>query len=144
MAGPSGFVQRIKGKIQVDTTQIGRGGVNEYVYGVVDASSTPGATLPNNGVSLVKNSSANQVLILSAPEPGIEKTIVVTTISSGLTIKTNSTGVVFFDGVNSFWKVSTTAGIAGAMVLVGQSTAQWANLGIWPSTVGTAGMSASS
>ncbi len=144
MAGPSGFVQRIKGKIQVDTTQVGKGGVNEFVYGVVDASSTPGSTLPNNGVSIVKNSSANQLLVLASPEPGIEKTIVVTTLSSGLTIKTNSTGVVFFDGVNSFWKVSTTAGIVGAMVLVGLSTAQWANLGIWPSTVGTAGMSATS
>src|SRR5258708_27571012 len=144
MVGPSGFVQRIKGKIQVDTTQIGKGGVNEYVYGVVDASSTPGATLPNNGVSIVKNSSANQLLVLSAPEPGIEKTIVVTTISSGLTVKTNSTGVVFLDGVNSFWKLSTLAGVQSALVLVGLSTGAWANLGVWPSTAGTAGMSASS
>src|SRR5260370_30660534 len=110
MVGPSGFVQRIKGKIQVDTTQVGKGGVNEYVYGVVDASSTPGATLPNNGVSIVKNSSATQFLVLSSPLPGIEKTIVVTTMANGLTIKTNSTGVTFFDGVNSFLKVSTTSG----------------------------------
>ena len=144
--GVSGIVQRIKGKAQADNVFIGKGGVNEYVYGVVDDSVTPGSTLPNNGVSIVKTSSATQLLVLAAPEPGIEKTIVVTTMSTigGLTIKTNSTGVVFFDGVNSFWKVSTTAGVAGAMVLVGISTAQWANLGVWPSTVGTAGMSASS
>src|SRR5206468_13000893 len=99
MVGPSGFVQRTKGKVQVDTTQIGRGGVNEYMWPIVDVSSTPNSTLPNSGVSLIKGSSAGNFAILSAPEPGIEKTIVITTMSSSVTVKTNSTGVVFFDGV---------------------------------------------
>jgi hypothetical protein len=141
MVGPSGFVQRIKGRVQTDHVTMGQGGVQEYVYPIIDVSVTPNSTLPGNGVSVLKSSGAANFAILGAPQPGMEKTIVVTTMSSSaIVVKTNSTGVTFFDGVNTYWKVSTTAGVAGTMVLVGLSTSQWANLGIWPSTVGTAGM----
>jgi len=131
--GVSGIVQRIKGKTQADNIFIGKGGVNEYVYGVVDVSVTPNSSLPNSGVSVLKSSSASNFAILQAPEPGIEKVIYVTSMSSSsLVVKTNSTGVVTFDGVNSYWRPSTTSAVGFCISLVGLSTSQWMNLGVTP------------
>ncbi|SRR5258706_12130809 len=140
----SGIVQRIKGREQADTFFAGRGGVYEYVYGPVDAAVTPGSTLPNNGVSIVKCSSAAQVLILAPPLPGIEKTIAVTTMSSGHVSIKNTTGVTF-DGVNSIWNASTGIANTVSITLVGLSTTQWAFLGVSNSTAqNTFGMGTSS
>jgi hypothetical protein len=91
MPGPSGIVQRMKGKVQADTVFIGRAGVREYVYPAIDIAGGPSTTIPNNGLSSIKNSSGAQVIRLDPPVPGIEKTIAVTTASPGVVI-TASTG----------------------------------------------------
>jgi hypothetical protein len=140
MAGPTGFVQRIKGKVQSDNVYVGKGGVHEYVYATLDIGGGASTTIPNNGVSVVKCSSAPQTVRLDAPVPGIEKTIIVSSMSSGtIAIEASTAGNVTYDGTNWVWHPSTLALVQNSITLVGLSTSQWINLGVSPSVTSTGG-----
>lgn len=132
MAGPTGFVERVKGKVMADTVYVGKGGVHEYEWPTVDVS-VASTTIPNSGLSILKASSGPQTIKLDPPQPGIEKTIQVTTVSSGaIAIASSTDGTITFDGRNSYWHPSTVALTNVSIALVGQSTSMWVNLGINP------------
>lgn len=148
---PSGFVTRTKGKVSVGAiyplqelpsvmSQTSTGGYS--VGGVLSTTIDPG------GVTIIRSTAAAPgVLTLGPPETGTYKTIVVSSQSSGaVIIKTNSTGVTFFDGVNSYFnKGSSSFGDVTALHLVAISTSQWAVIGVFPpGSTGTSMLSAAS
>lgn len=138
---PSGFVNRIKGRQAVDGdyTVAKFGGSRVYTT-FIDAS-VQSTTISNSGHTVLKWSGAASKIILDAPVMGIEKIITVSTMSSAHgCVATNSTGVTFFDGLNSFWNPSTVAGQAVTVSLIGISTSQWNNLGVNPNVTSTGGI----
>jgi hypothetical protein len=147
----TGFVNRTKGKSTGDLYQAGaKGGVRQYVFGPTDiAGFTTGTstTIPNNGHSIIKCTSAAAKVYLDPPVAGVEKTITVTTVASGhICIAASSTTTVTFDGTNMFWNPSTTAGVQQSLCLMGMSSVAWASLGTTPSSISAvnSGLSATS
>jgi hypothetical protein len=152
MAGPSGFVQRFKGKVAFPAGGIYIGGVqiagsgndlNTNVgWGTVNTIGANGATIPNGGVSVI-TSTAAAIYNLANPSPGRVVLLDITDQSSSVMVKV-STGVVTIQGTSTTNGGSTltntiksTATLIGTQIeLVGLSSVAYLFNGMYPSTLG--------
>lgn len=122
----SGFVNRWVGKMKIGQLWLGRSGIIQHAW--VEASSI---AMRATGLSIIQSGSAAQVYTIQDPIFGGEKAISLSTVSSGVFIKTLSTAVTF-DGANNVFKST----VGGLLNMVGASTSRWS---IAPmSTVGSA------
>ncbi|SRR6266567_3346559 len=129
---PSGFVTRTKGKSSFGAIYPLQEIASQFINTAVAGFST---TIDPAGITIVRSTTGPNVLTLGPPDLGVQKTVTLSSLSSGGTvIKTNSTGVTFFDGVNSYWGKGSSANGIATMHLVGLSTSQWAVLGAFPAS----------
>jgi len=136
---PSGFTTRTKGRASFGVLYPLQEVTQKINVGAAGASTAADPA----GLTIIASTLGTGVVTLGPPEPAQYKTIAVTTQSSGaVVVKTNSTGVTFFDGVNSFWKASTTTGTVAVLHLMGVSTAQWSVLSVNSNSTTTANIPA--
>ena len=132
---PSGYMQRYKGKIQATRIDVGTDGLRQYTVQSSASLATSTNFLQNAGLSVIVGSSGSAVFTLEAPVQGVEKQIVLSTVSSGAIVASTA---ATFDGASLAIKFlsSVGSGAAGAGIsLIGLSTARWGVVGIYPSTV---------
>lgn len=127
----TGFTQRFKGKIQANRIDVGIEGIRQYAIQSSAALATSTNFLQNAGLSVLVTSSGTPVFTLEAPVQGIEKTIAISTQSSGAIIASTA---ATFDGTNPVIKFMSTVGtLAGVSLnLIGLSTSRWAIRGMFP------------
>ncbi len=129
---PSGFVTRTKGRSSFGAVYPLQEVATQFINTAVAGFST---TVDPSGLTIVRSTTGPAVLTLGPPELGLIKTITLSSLSSGGTvIKSNSTGVTFFDGVNSYWGKGSSANVIPSMRLMGLSTSQWAVIGAFPAS----------
>ncbi len=96
---PSGFVTRVKGKVSF-------GAVMPFQEQIVEtlASTAQGASysIYPGGVTIIRSTVGSAYFTMPVPEAGTIKTLVLSTLSSAVTIRTNSTGAggVYFDSTS--------------------------------------------
>lgn len=133
----SGFVQRWKGKIDVD--QIWISGQPVYGPAITQTLSTTSAThtINQSGVTTIANSSGADVWRIASPTIiGIEKTIQLTTVSSGTFICANSSAAAAAPTFNGSSNTVVKMLNAGIIELRATSTSNWAITGVFPSSLG--------
>jgi hypothetical protein len=155
MAGPSGFVQRFKGKVAFPVGGIWIGDFQvtgtaadlnvNLGWGTVTQIGANGSTIPNSGVSQV-TSTAVAVYNLANPVAGVSKVIDITAASTAVLIKASTAAGVTIQGGSSLNGGSTlsfvikstgaTALVATQIELVGLSSLQYLFMGVYPSTLG--------
>lgn len=118
---PNGFVQRWQGKAKIGSLWLGRGGITQHPEVFTAVPSSP---IRNSGVAILSASSGALVYTLADPVQGVEKTIALSTVSSGVFIK--STNSATFDGTNPVMKSTQ----AFSITLMGLSTSRWQITGI--------------
>lgn len=111
----TGFVNRWVGKMKIGQLWLGRSGLIQHAW--IEASSI---AMRPTGLSLIRSGSAAQVYTIADPIFGGEKAISLSTVSSGVFIKTGST-LVTFDGVNNVLKST----VGGLLQMVGDSTTRY-------------------
>lgn len=147
---PTGFMNRYKGKqsfpiggIWIAGTQVNASGAdfNSMLgQGSTSAASlTPAAnsTMNGSGVSNIISATAASVYTLAAPiGPGVEKTIALTQVSSGVKIKA-AAGTNF--GVTAAGSTTTVIGSTTLMniALESISTLSWAIVAAWTGSTAT-------
>ena len=139
---PSGFVQRVKGKVSF-------GGMMPFQEQIVETIVSTGGNyaMYPGGVSILRSTVAPGFFTLPIPEPGTVKTFIVSTMSSAhVAIRTNSTGAggVYVDST-SFTMLAPSTTVPGILTwrLMAVSSILWVTIG--NSTVGsTAGWGTSS
>ena len=153
MAGPSGFVQRFKGKVAFPAGGIYIGGVqiagsgadlNTLVgFGTVNTANNaaPIATIPNGGISEITSTAIN-VYPLANPSPGRRVIIAITTGSSAVMIKCSTGAVTIMNcpsvngGSSITNTIKSTQSLVGTEIeLYGLSTSQYLFNGVTPSTL---------
>jgi hypothetical protein len=127
---PSGFVTRTKGKVSVGAIYPLQEVPTQIIKAGLAGQST---SIDPGGLTIVSSTLGAAVLTLGPPDVGTYKTITISTLSSGgLVVKTNSTGVTFFDGVNSYWGKGSSANVNPTLHLIAVSSVQWAVAGAYP------------
>lgn len=133
MAGPSGFIQRWKGKVAVAAAYFG--GVQEFGAGSLFVGTTAGAqTIPaTNGAASIASSSAISIWTIGAiPQAGAELEIALISVSSGVFIKA-AAGTSFDPSTDTVMKSTG----ARTITLYGLSSLKWAIKSVFPGdTVG--------
>jgi hypothetical protein len=127
MAGPSGFVTRVKGKATYAALWLGASA--QYGNGAYVAYSTAGTqTLGREKVSSINASSGASVFTMSElPVPGLEREINMITVSSAAFLKA-AAGASFDASTNTVIKSTYTQRIS----LLGLTTAKWQITGVYP------------
>lgn len=122
-----GIVNRIKGR-QETGPEVSIQHFSEIVTGAVGGADNP---LYPSGHSIIKATTAAAYFTLGPPIVGTLKTITVTTMSSGITIRTNSTGAggVFFDST-SFTMIHPSTSITSIQTFsfIAASSVLWCSL----------------
>ncbi len=108
------------------------------VQNVAVTTETTGATLTNNGISLLSTIASNY--LLTAPRPGQRKIVVAplpTTVKKVLLSSTDGT-ITFGSSVSNVFAFSTVAVLDQSIELVGASTTKWLIVATGGSTVASA------
>lgn len=144
---PSGYQQRWQGKVLAQMFGVGAGGIQlasvsgapvvspsdlQTIDGqaTVQALTTAASTDINGpgGVSSIASTSAISVWSLAnVPSPGVQKTIALISVSSGVFIKAASGSS--FDGSTNTVMKST---VAATITLMGLSTTKWSIKSVYP------------
>ena len=131
MVGPSGFVERYKGKVTMDQGSATVAGFPLYGKGSVTTfSSTPGAgistgfAIPAYGISLVASSANNSFVIQPPQYIGEFKTIQTSTVGGTVVFMASTNGSITFNG-SSFSVVKSTVGNS-VYELLATSSVNWA------------------
>ena len=166
MAGPSGFVQRFKGKVDFPSGGIWIGGASVGAaasdlnvntgWGTVftsTSSTAPVAATRSGGLDILAPTplTGGSIYRLPTPAAGVTKIIEISTINgSTIVFLTASTaGTILFTGVGSSGSTALFGGAGGSTLsntvkstqgcqieLIGVSTVAWLFNGVTPSTVG--------
>lgn len=133
MAGPSGFVQRFKGKVQMAELWLGNSQVSGpgAFQAYTTAAGTNGLSIGQIGTERLSGisatSGASVFALTQAIPPGVEKIITITTVSSAAFIKAPA-GMSFNQSTQTVIKSTYESQIA----LVGMSSVSIRISGVWP------------
>ncbi len=163
MAGPSGFVQRFKGRVAFPAGGIWIGGsqltassadLNTAAgFGTAQTSTSTSIALTAGGIKNLSPAalSGGTIYPLADPVLGRELILNYSTVngSTVVWVKLSTTNLPFFAGIGSTGSTASFFGSGGSSIsnvlkstqgvtvrMVGISTSQWLVLGVSPSTVG--------
>ena len=132
---PSGFVNRWKGKIAADQIWIGGQSLVGPASGQTLSTGSATNIIAASGVTSIAATSVLAIFRLQKPTvTNTEKTIQLTTVSSGIFITASTDGSVTLNGSSINTTIKST--LAGVIALVATSTSNWAIVGVYPSTTG--------
>lgn len=141
----SGFIQRWKGKANFDPGALWVGGLPLFGGGALQSlslSTVQNSVINSYGVTAISATSGIVVVRLQKPAfANIEKTIQLTTVSSGIFITASTDGSVTINGSSINTTIKST--LAGTISLMATSTANWAITAIYPATLGFVTLSTS-